>query len=216
MSTPNVCTAPATHGRIVSTTFASRGATTCQAKNQLIDSQLAEGSKTQIRNPKSEIRNLLEVLDLTLINLIYSLTSHLGLVLSLVLFAFLAVNHPFKSAFRNLLGAHERPVYRRLSRIIGFEISPKSDRGGPFASPWGRGKGEGVSFPCSIEPLVSIKNHCGRLQRLKNHSWSPCIGVYLRLSALKFRPTPTELTVFPFVWADGALTAFSISKKTRI
>jgi hypothetical protein len=95
MKPPYVCTEQATHRRIVSRTLASRGASAYQIKTLLIDSQSAEGSKTQIRNPhlnsqrehlilgtiidagsgsQSEIPNLLEVLDLTLISLIYSLT----------------------------------------------------------------------------------------------------------------------------------------------
>jgi apolipoprotein N-acyltransferase len=66
MKAPNVCTVPTTHRRIVSSNPQPLGATTCQAKNQLIDSQLAEGSKNQIRIPQSAIRNSLEVLDFTL------------------------------------------------------------------------------------------------------------------------------------------------------
>src|SRR5690348_17057882 len=125
MKTPYVCTETTTHRRIVSPTFASRGASAYQIKNQLIDSQSAEGSKTQIRN--------------------------------------------LQSAFRNRLYVHAALDYRRLSRIIGFEISPNSDRIRRFASPWGRGQGEGELFPCLIEPLVPIKNHL-----IINHkcSWS--------------------------------------------
>src|SRR5690349_21613752 len=76
MKSPNVCTGPTSHGRIVSSNPQPLGATTCQAKNQLIDSQLTEGSKTQIRNPQSGIRNSLEVPDLALFNPFYFFTRH--------------------------------------------------------------------------------------------------------------------------------------------
>ncbi len=137
MNARNVCTGPTTHGRIVSTSFASLGASAYQIKNQLIDSQSAEGSKAQIRNPQSEIRNLLEVLDLMLINLIYPSTAGSSFYsvlwpsaktpqsfrLSFALFVLFVVIPLLKSAFRNRPCAHETPVYRHLSRIIGFEIS---------------------------------------------------------------------------------------------
>jgi hypothetical protein len=103
----------------------------------------------------------------TLINLFYCLTA--GSILYSVLsqsfrlsfapFVLFVVNPLLKSAFRNRLCAHERPVYRhcfsrqrtaikwapilqdlgsQLSRIIGFEISPNSDGDRRFVSPWGR------------------------------------------------------------------------------
>jgi hypothetical protein len=45
---------------------------------------------------------------------------------------------------------HESPVYRRLSGIIGFEISFGLSRAKPFSSPGGEDQGEGELFPCSM------------------------------------------------------------------
>jgi hypothetical protein len=117
-----------------------------------------------------------QVLDLILISLIYSLTKGSSFDsiqwpsaktpqtfrFPFEFFALFVVNL-FKSAFRNRLCTHERPVYRALSEIIGFEISFSSNRAKPFSSPRGRGysagaaRTEGELFPCSTEPLVPSK-----------------------------------------------------------
>jgi hypothetical protein len=97
----------------------------------------------------------------TLINLIYSLTK--------------GSNFPIKNHliinYKSSWNAHERPVYRRLSGIIGFEISVRFSRAKPFSSPGGEDQGEGELelVPCSTEPNIPIKNHL-----IINHkcSWS--------------------------------------------
>jgi hypothetical protein len=104
------------------------------------DKKIGVGSPNPV--VKSPLSGKSEWAVVTLINLIYSLTkgSNFDSVqwpsgktpqtfrFPFEFFAFFVVNPFFKSAFRNRLCTHERPVYRRLSRIIGFEISPKSDR----------------------------------------------------------------------------------------
>jgi hypothetical protein len=125
MRTPNVCTDPTTHRRIVSSNPKALGAST--------------SSRNSVQWPSAKTPQSFR--------------------LSFALFVLFVVNPLPKSAFRNLLSAHERPVYRRLLEIIGFEISPNSDRSSDFASPWGRGQGEGELFPFSTEPNIPIKNH---------------------------------------------------------
>jgi hypothetical protein len=92
--------------------------------------------------------------------------THQSFRLSFVLFGFFAVNPLLKSAFRNLVCAHETPVYRRLLEIIGFEISPNFEQDRRFASPRGRGQGEGELSPCSTEPYFPIKNQKSKIKNV--------------------------------------------------
>jgi prepilin-type N-terminal cleavage/methylation domain-containing protein/prepilin-type processing-associated H-X9-DG protein len=83
----------------------------------------------------------------------------------------------FQPAFRNRLCAHERPVYRRLLEIIGFEISFSLNRANPFSSPRGRvfgrcGSHRGRTFSLlgrsSSNPQSEIRNFLGALDFLRN------------------------------------------------
>jgi sugar phosphate isomerase/epimerase len=186
MRAPHVCTEPATHRRIVSPTFASRGASAYQIKNQLIDSHSAEGSKTQIRNPKSEIRtsirfserlvggtnsrrareaNLLEVIDLILFSLIYSLTKDSNFSSAhsprpFPSFALFAVISLFKSAFRNRLCVHGTADFLRNFEIFDFHFPTKNLpllRIIGFQNSAGAARTECELIPCSTEPGIFHK-----------------------------------------------------------
>ena len=128
MKTPNVCTAPTTHGRIVSSNPKALGASTSSRRIRREENHFifAVGTKHHLCARNLHGRKMftlhLQTVDLILFNLIYSLTegsnipikNHCGRLQRLI-------NH--KSSW----SAHERPVYRRLSEIIGFEISLNFD-----------------------------------------------------------------------------------------
>jgi hypothetical protein len=143
MIAPDVCTVPATHGRIVSKSFAPLGSTpgptapfldgfysvpspvaVCKDSSVLIPPAATTSSRNSVEWPSAKTPQSFR--------------------LSFVLFAFFAVKHLFKSAFRNSLRAYETPVYRhcfsrqrtvikwapklqdlgsQLLEIITFEIS---------------------------------------------------------------------------------------------
>jgi hypothetical protein len=206
----NVCTEPITHRRIVSSNPEALGASTSSRRIRREENHFifAVGTKHHLCARNLQHSKMLtlasQVLDLTLINLIYSLPEKIlkrsqspahsaqdkkiGVgspspmvkslisgksewavvtLINLIYSSTKGSNFPIKNHLitnhKLSWSAHETPVYRCLSNFIGFEIPPN------FASPWGRGQGEGELFPCSIEPLVSIKNHL-----ISNHksSWN--------------------------------------------
>src|SRR5438045_638717 len=109
MKAQNVCTIFTTHRRIVSLNPKALG---------------ASGSNIPIKNQKSKIKNVLRAPDFLKnfeIFYFHFLTKNLSLSRSTLTTegANFQIRN-LKSAFRNRLGALD---YRRLSRIIGFEIS---------------------------------------------------------------------------------------------
>jgi hypothetical protein len=120
MRTPYVCTAPTTHGRIVTSHPLAVGASSPRTRGDeypFISSVGTNHHRRAMNFHGSKMFTLLpQVLDLTLINLIYSLTAgskvpiknHCGPLQRFI------IHKPSWSA-------HQTLDYRRLSKIIGSE-----------------------------------------------------------------------------------------------
>src|SRR5205085_1139840 len=110
---------------------------------------------------------------LTLINLIYSLSEGSNFRIQQA-----------KSAFRNRLYAHERAVYRRLLRIIGFESSLFNSVHSPVAVC------KDPSVPV-YSSLIAQKSHNGLFQKSCS---SPSTGMSCNETSLISDRTSPSLT----------------------
>jgi hypothetical protein len=169
MRTPHVCTAPATHRRIVSLNPKALGATT-SSRNSVLSFASPRGTGQGEGEPNLPIKNPCGRLQ-RLISHKCSWSAHESPV----------YRHCFSRQRTAIKWAPKlQDLGSQLLEIIGFEISFRLSRAKPFSSPRGRGysagaaRTEGELVPCSTEPNIPIKNPCGRLQRLINHkcSWS--------------------------------------------
>jgi hypothetical protein len=219
MNAPYVCTAPTIHGRIVSTTFPPLGdsfsernlstfrtaafasprgrgcsAGAARTEGELVPCSTEPNLLIKNHHESPVYRRLSEIIGFQNF-LFYSVRSPQSFRLSFVLFGSFVVNRLFKSAFRTqhsaiTLRVHSAPDFLKNLEIFDFHFQPKI-----------RHCPDQISKSQVQTSKSAIRNPHSAIACVLRKG--PCIGVYRKLSALRFSSIRIERSLFPFRWREG-------------